>query len=86
LSQTTIKRRLALNGLCDDRLMHLRLHEAVTALAKETEPQSAYAVLEGQARLFARWLGFDSEAEESVWTQFPSRHVEDVTLYEAVRV
>ena len=48
-----------------DRLMHLRPHEAVTALAKETEPQSVYAVLEGHARLFARWLGFDSEVEES---------------------
>ena len=56
-----------------DRLMHLRPHEAVTALAKEAEPQSAYAVLEGQARLFARWLGFAIEAEESVWTQFPPR-------------
>jgi ParB family transcriptional regulator, chromosome partitioning protein len=68
-----------------DRLMHLRRHEAVTALAKETEPQSAYAVLEGQARLFARWLGFDSEAEESIWTQFPPDDVDDLTLYEAVR-
>jgi ParB family transcriptional regulator, chromosome partitioning protein len=68
-----------------DRLMHLRPHEAVTALAKETEKQSAYAVLESQARLFAGWLGFEIETEESVWTQFPPRHVEDLTLYGAVR-
>jgi len=67
-----------------DRLMHLRPHEAVTALAKETEPQSAYAVLESQARLFAGWLGLDIEAEESVWTQFPPHDVDDLTLYEAV--
>ena len=64
--------------------MHLRPHEAVTALAKETEKQSAYAALEVQTRLFARWLGFDSEAEESVWTQFPPHDVDELTLYEAV--
>jgi ParB family transcriptional regulator, chromosome partitioning protein len=68
-----------------DRLIHLRPHEALIALAKETEKQSAYAVLESQARLFAGWLGFDIEAEESVWTQFPPRDVDDLTLYEAVR-
>jgi ParB family transcriptional regulator, chromosome partitioning protein len=61
-----------------DRLLRLRPHEAVTALAKETEKQSAYAVLESQARLFARWLGFDIEAEESVWTQFPPHDVDPV--------
>ena len=46
-------------------------HEAMTALAKEAEPQSAYAVLEGQVRQFAAKLGFAIEAEESVWAQFP---------------
>ena len=30
----------------------------MTALAKEAEPQSAYAVLEGQVRQFAAKLGF----------------------------
>jgi ParB family chromosome partitioning protein len=44
-----------------------------------------YAALESQARLFAGWLGFDIEAEESVWTQFPPHNVDDLTLYEAVR-
>ena len=40
------------------RLCKFRPHEAMTALAKEAEPQSAYAVLERQARLFAAKLGF----------------------------
>src|SRR5262249_39920291 len=41
-----------------DRLMRFRPHEALTALAREAEPQSAYAVLEGQVRQFAAKLGF----------------------------
>jgi ParB family chromosome partitioning protein len=68
-----------------DRLLHLRPHAAIAALAQETEPQSAYAVLESQARLFAGWLGFEIETDESVWTQFPPRSVDDLSLYEAVR-
>jgi ParB family transcriptional regulator, chromosome partitioning protein len=68
-----------------DRLMHLRPHEAVAALAKETEMQSAYTVLESQARLFAGWLGFEIEAGESVWAQLAPHDVDDLTLYEAVR-
>jgi hypothetical protein len=35
----------------------------LTALAKEVEPQSAYAVIEGQVRMFADKLGFAIEAE-----------------------
>jgi hypothetical protein len=31
------------------------------------------------------WLGFDIEAEKSVWTQFPPEDIDDLTLYEAVR-
>ena len=68
-----------------ERLMRFRPHEALIALAKETEKQSAYAVLESQARLFAGWLGFEIETEESVWTQFPPRNPDDLALYEAVR-
>lgn len=67
-----------------DRLLLLRPHEAIAALAKEKEPQSAYAVLESQARLFAGWLGVEIEAGETVWTVFPLRHVDDLALYEAV--
>jgi ParB family transcriptional regulator, chromosome partitioning protein len=77
--------RKAKEVMAVDRLMHLRPHEAVAALAKETEKQSAYTVLESQARLFTGWLGFEIEAEESVWTQFPPHDVDDLTLYEAVR-
>src|SRR5271163_2396409 len=68
-----------------DRLMHLRPHEALISLEKEAEKQSAYAALESQAQLFAGWIGFDIAAEESIWRQFPPRHVDDLTLYEAVR-
>jgi ParB family chromosome partitioning protein len=67
------------------RLEKFRPHEAMTALAREAEPQSAYAVLDGQVREFAAKLGFAVEAAEPVWTQFPPRHCDDLTLYEAVR-
>jgi ParB family transcriptional regulator, chromosome partitioning protein len=68
-----------------DRLMNMRPHEALAALAKQPEPQSAYVVLEAQARAFAGKLGFDIDPEEPLWTQFPSPFVDDVALYEAVR-
>jgi ParB family transcriptional regulator, chromosome partitioning protein len=60
-------------------------HEAMKGLAKEAEPQSAYAVLEGQFRQFAAKLGFAVEAEEPVWTQFPPPCLDELSLYEAVR-
>jgi ParB family chromosome partitioning protein len=67
------------------RLGKFRPHEAMAALAREAEPQSAYAVLEGQVREFAAKLGFAVKAEESVWKQFPRPLVGDLSLYEAVR-
>jgi ParB family chromosome partitioning protein len=67
------------------RLQQFRPHEAMMALAKEAEQQSAYAVLEGQVRQFATKLGFAVEAEDSVWTQFPPPCADDLALYEAVR-
>jgi ParB family chromosome partitioning protein len=67
------------------RLVKFRSHEAMAALAREAEPQSAYAVLEGQVRQFAAKLGFAVEAAGSVWTQFPPRFCGDLALYEAVR-
>jgi len=60
-------------------------HEAMTALAREAEPQNAYAVLEGQVRQFAAKLGFTIEAAEPVWTQFPPEEFDALALYEAVR-
>jgi ParB family chromosome partitioning protein len=66
-----------------DRLMQYVPHEALTALAKEAEPQSAYAVIEGQVRMFADKLGCAIEAEASVWAQFP--RLDELSLYEAVR-
>ncbi len=68
-----------------DRLMHLDPHEAVISLAKEAEPQSAYAVLEGKVRHFADKLGFVLSEGESVWTQFPPSLATALQLYEAVR-
>jgi ParB family transcriptional regulator, chromosome partitioning protein len=68
-----------------DRLMEYLPHEALTALAKEAEPQTAYAVIDGQVRHFADKLGFAIEAEASVWAQFPHPRLDDLSLYEAVR-
>jgi ParB family transcriptional regulator, chromosome partitioning protein len=68
-----------------ERLMIFRPHEAITALAREAEPQSAHAVLEGQARQFAAKLGFDVEDREPVWMHFPPQLTDDLSLYEAVR-
>jgi len=68
-----------------ERLTGFEAHEAIRSLAKETEPQSAYAVLAGQARQFAGKLGCAIEESESVWTQFPSPDADDLDLYEAVR-
>ena len=66
-----------------ERLMQYQPHEALTALEKEAEPQSAYAVIDGQVRQFAAKLGFAIEADRSVWAQFP--RLDDLSLYEAVR-
>lgn len=62
-----------------------RLHEAFPTLGKEAEPQSAYRVLEEQARCFAGKLGFEIEEGESVWGSFPPPFTEELALYEAVR-
>jgi ParB family chromosome partitioning protein len=68
-----------------ERLMQYQPHEALTALEKEAEPQSAYAVIDGQVRQFAAKLGFAIEADRSVWAQFPHPRLDDLSLYEAVR-
>jgi ParB family chromosome partitioning protein len=68
-----------------DRLMRYKPHEALTALAKAAEPQTAYGVIEEQVRQFAVKLGFAIEAERSVWAQFPHPRLDDLALYEAVR-
>ena len=66
-------------------LKGFRLHEAFAALGKEAEPQSAYRVLEEQARCFAGKLGFAIEEGESVWSSFPPPFTDELALYEAVR-
>jgi ParB family chromosome partitioning protein len=65
--------------------MKFKPHEAIPSLAKESEAQSAYAVLEGQARQFAAKLGSAIEEDESVWTQLRSPDADSLTVYEAVR-
>jgi ParB family chromosome partitioning protein len=66
-------------------LQGLRLHEAFPALAKEEQPQSAYRVLEEQARWFAAQLGFEIAEGESVWCSLPPPFTNELALYEAVR-
>lgn len=63
----------------------LHLHECVRALSKESEPQSAYKVLEGQARTLAGNLGIVLKKKSPVWDQLRPRSMEDVDLYEAVK-
>jgi ParB family chromosome partitioning protein len=66
-------------------LAEFRPHESFKALAKEADPQSAYRVLETQARQFAGRFGFAVEEGESVWDSFPPPFTDELTLYEAVR-
>jgi ParB family transcriptional regulator, chromosome partitioning protein len=66
-------------------LKEFRPHESFRALAKEAEPQSAYRVLEDQARSFAARFGFEIGEGESVWDSFPPAFTDELTLYEAVR-
>ncbi len=63
----------------------LRLHEAFAAFGKEQDTQSAYRVLEEQARCFAGKLGFKIEEGESVWDSFPPPFTDELALYDAVR-
>jgi ParB family chromosome partitioning protein len=66
-------------------LKGFRLHEAFLTLGKEAETQSAYRVLEEQARCFAGKLGFEIGEGESVWSSFPPPFTDELALYEAVR-
>jgi ParB family transcriptional regulator, chromosome partitioning protein len=66
-------------------LKEFRLHEAFPALSKDGEAQSAYRVLEEQARSFAMRLGFKIEEGESVWDSFPPPFTDELALYESVR-
>ncbi|MGP0095177.1 MAG: ParB/RepB/Spo0J family partition protein [Xanthobacteraceae bacterium] len=66
-------------------LKAFRLHEAFAAFGKEAEAQSAYRVLEEQARCFAGKLGFKIEEGDSVWDSFPPPFTDELSLYEAVR-
>lgn len=66
-------------------LKGFRTHDAVRTLAKESEPQGAFRVLEAQATQFAAKLGFAIDDGETVWTNFPPYGVDELGLYEAVR-
>jgi len=63
----------------------LRVHEAIRALAESDEPQSAYTVLEAQARLYAAKLGFAIEDGETVWSSLPPYGTDSKSLYDAVK-
>jgi ParB family chromosome partitioning protein len=77
--------RTAQEVLTVQTLKSLRIHPAFAALAKEPDWQSAYAVMETQAKTFAGKLGFAIEREVSVWSCFPPYGVSELSLYEAVR-
>jgi ParB family chromosome partitioning protein len=66
-------------------LEEFRPHQTFKALVKEADPQSAYRVLETQARQFAGRFGFAIEEGELVWDSFPPPFTDELTLYEAVR-
>jgi ParB family chromosome partitioning protein len=68
-----------------ERLMRFKPHEAIPSLAKESEAQTACAVLEGQARQFAAKLGSTVEEGEPAWKQLRSPGMDSLTVYEAVR-
>jgi ParB family chromosome partitioning protein len=77
--------RTAQDVLTVQTLKSLRIHAAFAALAKESEWQSAYAVMETQAKTFAGKLGFAVEDGRTVWDCFPPYGVSELALYEAVR-
>ncbi|MGH9611536.1 MAG: hypothetical protein ACRD4P_00500, partial [Bryobacteraceae bacterium] len=77
--------RTAQEVLTVQTLKSLRIHPAFAALAKEPDWQSAYAVMETQAKTFAGKLGFTVEEGASVWNFFPPYGVSELSLYEAVR-
>jgi ParB family transcriptional regulator, chromosome partitioning protein len=66
-------------------LKDLRIHPAFAALASMPEPQSAYRVMEEQAKVFVGKLGFAVEEGEAVWSRFPPPFTDELRLYEAVR-
>jgi ParB family transcriptional regulator, chromosome partitioning protein len=77
--------RSAQEVLTVQTLKSLRIHPAFAALAKEPGWQSAYAVMEVQAKTFAGKLGFAVEEGESIWNSFPPPFTDELRLYEAVR-
>ena len=63
-----------------ERLMKFKSHEAIPALAKEAEKQTAYAILEGRARQFAAKIGFILSEEEPVWKQLRYSRMRTILL------
>ncbi|GMU68263.1 MAG: hypothetical protein AMXMBFR37_05960 [Steroidobacteraceae bacterium] len=66
-------------------LSKLEPHAAIEALSREANPQTSYRVLETQASLFAKKLGFEVEEGESVWRCLPPRGTDKGTLYAAIK-
>ena len=65
--------------------MQFRPHEAMAALAKEAEPQSAYAVLEGQVRRFAAKTWLRHRGGGVGLDAVPAAATDELALYEAVQ-
>jgi len=65
-------------------ILALDPHPCLRALSQDDQPQTAYIVVEGQARVYVRTLGVEIDNEESVWIQWPSME-DEVALYEKVK-
>lgn len=66
-------------------LLALEPHACIDALARESEPQTAYRVMEGQTRACGINLGVTLKRKTPVWDQLPPHALKDVDLYEAVK-
>lgn len=63
----------------------LDMHICIRTLSREDDPQGAFRVLETQAKYFAVKLGLVPEADEPIWSVFPSRDADDVAIYRSVK-
>lgn len=66
-------------------LLSLRAHEAVRELAKSSNTQTAYQVVESQAALVAGLLGFEQADGDPAWKTLAYGHDDDLNLYGRIK-
>lgn len=66
-------------------IMAFEPHEALTALSKETQHQTAYTVMERQSRMLALKLGLTLRDEQEGWKAFIMPYGSETKLYTAVQ-